>query len=78
MVNIEIMIENWCEEKRIDIDKIPDEILRQTENRIDDDFDNFLREKGKKIVDEWCWMFIEQELEDNPEWKIKELEEKGE
>ncbi len=70
MVNIDIMIEKWCEKNEIDIDKVPEDILSETENRIEDDFDEFLEEKGKEIVAEWCWMNIFQELKEHPEWKI--------
>ncbi len=70
-MNIDGMLEKWCEKKGIDVMKIPEEIWNTTINRIEDDIDEFIDEKSDQFVDEWAFLNIEQELPEHPEWKLK-------
>jgi len=69
---IENLVEEWCEKKGIDFEKIPKNIIDKIIYMIEEDINNFIEDKGIDIAKEWCWMYIEQELGEHPEWKIKQ------
>jgi len=74
MVNIERLLERYLEEKGIDALKIDTDIFDCCVSRIEEEFNEFVKENFKKIASDWVFTLIEQELDEHPEWKLKEQE----
>ena len=73
MIDGDYFLEKWCEKKGIDIDKVPQKILNTVVSRTEDDINDFIKEKNEEMdfINEWAWLEIEQNLEEHPEWRIK-------
>ena len=74
MIDIDNLLEKWCDKKGINSERIPHDIWNTVTNRTENDIEEFLKEKNEEIdfVNEWAWLEIEQNLDEHPEWKLKE------
>lgn len=70
-MNVDYLLEKWCEKKGIDCEKIPEDIWNETVSRTEDDIEEYIREEGDTFVNEWAWLNIEQNLDEHPEWKCQ-------
>lgn len=67
----EMLLEEWCEEKKIDSEKIPKKLWRNAVLIIDEAISECLSHHKQDVVGDGSFM-IEQELPEHPEWKEKD------
>jgi hypothetical protein len=76
-MNVEFHLENWCEKNGINPEKIDNKLWEEVVGRIEDEIDDFIREKMPEFLQGWTYM-IEQELSEHPEWKNSCQKQRGE
>ena len=71
-MNIEFELERYLEKIGVDYEKVPEDIFSTIVSRIEEDIDDYMSDKFDIIAKEWVWLEIEQDLDEHPEWKIKQ------